>query len=123
MKFIIDNALSPSIANGLKEAGHNAIHVRDIGMASASDREILLYAKIENRVVVSADTDFGTILALNNDAKPSFLLLRRSDKKPLSQLNMLINIIESLQEDLEKGAVVVIEDKRIRIRELPINKD
>ncbi len=34
MRFLIDNALSPRIAEGLNEAGHDAIHVRDIGLAS-----------------------------------------------------------------------------------------
>ena len=62
MRFLIDNALSPIVAGLLGAAGHYAIHVRDRGMQAAPDPEIIYLALTEDRIVVSADTDFGTIL-------------------------------------------------------------
>ena len=85
MKFLIDNALSPIIARGLLDAGHDAIHVRDIGMAAASDPEIFELAIKDNRILISADTDFGSLLAFRESAKPSFILFRQTDKQPSSQ--------------------------------------
>ncbi len=52
MRFLIDNALSPRIAEGLNEAGHDAIHVRDIGLASATDDKILSHAKLVYRKIL-----------------------------------------------------------------------
>jgi predicted nuclease of predicted toxin-antitoxin system len=120
LRFLIDNALSSSMAEGLKKAGHDAVHVRDLGMGKATDREIMDVAFKEDRIIVSADTDFGTLLALRNLTKPSFILFRRSDKRPVALLMQLLANLEQIEIALNEGAVVVIEDKRIRIRELPI---
>jgi len=64
MRFLIDNALSPVVAEGLCQSGHDAVHVRTVGLAAAADATIFEYAAREQRVIVSADTDFGTLLAM-----------------------------------------------------------
>jgi predicted nuclease of predicted toxin-antitoxin system len=121
MKFLVDNALSPWKAAGLKEAGHDAIHVRDIGLQHASDEEIFKQAEQEGRIIISADTDFGTLLALWKKAKPSFILFRRqSGVTPAKLLEVLLKNLPSFEDDLNKGSIVVIGEKTIRIRKLPI---
>ena len=120
MRFLVDNALSPMIAHGLREKGYDAIHVRDIGMAAASDPEILEIASEQDRIIISADTDFGTLLALREASKPSFVLFRQTDKRPHSQLQLLLTHLPKLKDDLLAGCIVVFEDQRIRLRTLPI---
>jgi predicted nuclease of predicted toxin-antitoxin system len=76
MKFLIDNALSPELAKLLEAATHDAVHVRDRNLEKASDEEIFEAAAAEGRIIVSADTDFGTILTFRQQRIPSVLIFR-----------------------------------------------
>lgn len=122
MRFLIDNALSPLLAERLSAAGHEAAHVRDYELQTASDEEIVERARAENRIVVSADTDFATLLALGQMRQPSFLLFRRgTERRPEQQVALLLANLPALEHDLTQGAVVVLEPQRIRVRKLPIS--
>jgi predicted nuclease of predicted toxin-antitoxin system len=68
LKFLVDQCLSPVLARLLSQAGHDVVHVRDRGMSSATDDEILALADDEGRVLISADSDFGEILTLAKDS-------------------------------------------------------
>lgn len=106
---------------GLRAAGEDALHVRDLGMAAAADAAIFELAALQDRVIVSADTDFGTLLALRSEVKPSVVLFRGATPRlPSDQVALLMANLPHLQSELAAGAVVVIEPGRLRIRLLPI---
>ena len=90
-------------------------------MQAATDAEVLSRAEREGRVVVSADTDFGTLLVAPRTRSPSVVLFRGGvSRKPEQLAALLLANLASIREDLEIGVIVVIETGRMRVRELPV---
>lgn len=124
MNFLIDNPLSPRVAVGLRAAGHDAVHVLDYGMHAATDEAIFERAALESRVVVSADTDFGTLLALREATSPSVILLRAASlRRAGDQVALILVALPSTEAALRRGAIVILERHRLRLRDLPIMRE
>ena len=121
MRFVLDQNQSPRLIGHLETSGHDVVHVRDVGLASARDELVVAFAAESNRVLVSSDTDFGELLARSNASWPSILLFRRQGQRRASEVAaLLLANLPSIESDLLAGAVVVFDDDRIRVRGLPL---
>jgi predicted nuclease of predicted toxin-antitoxin system len=122
VRLLIDANLSPKVAAALSEAGLESVHVGDVGLLTAPDRAILDYAAANALVIVSADSDFGELLAAARGAtRPSVVLLRSADRLTSDQQAALLTAnLPAVADDLEAGAIVTIARGRMRIRSLPI---
>jgi predicted nuclease of predicted toxin-antitoxin system len=121
VRFLIDSPLSPVVAAALRELGHDAIHVRDVGRQHQQDVEIFEFAARERRIIVSADTDFGKLLAFRGVRSPSVVQLRDgTERVPAKQPALLQRWTSAHGAALLAGAVLTIEHGRCRVAHLPI---
>lgn len=109
-----------STAASLREAGHHAVHLRDQGLLKMEDSDILQKARTEDRVVLTFDLDFGDLLAASGEKLPSVIIFRLRNQTPSSVRPRLLEILSDCENDLNRGAIVVVEETRYRVRRLPI---
>lgn len=122
MRLLIDANLSPRITEHLGSAGFEAVHVAEVGLLTAADEVILEYAAENELVIVSADSDFGELLAGSRGAiRPSVVLLRSADHlTPEQQAALLAANLPAVADGLKAGALVSMARGRLRIRALPV---
>jgi predicted nuclease of predicted toxin-antitoxin system len=122
MRFLLDENVSYRVTPYLKVAGHDAIHVGDIGLISADDSVILARARDDERVLVSADHDFVQMLFASGDVQPSLVLVREVEVLTSAGLAALplAALSAGLEQSLAEGAVAVLAPDRVRVRPLPL---
>ena len=122
MRFLADAGISPKTVEFLKQLGHEAVHVRTLGLQRASDPELVERARADFSVVVTFDLDFGDVLALGVLDRPSVILFRLADERADSVNQRLSIVLAERLAELESGALVLVEDTRYRVRKLPIGR-
>lgn len=120
LRLIADVNISPLTVLGLKLQGYNVIRTTDFLSATAADADILEFARVEARIVLTQDLDFSMLVALNNYNQPSLITLRLSSAKPHLVTQRLLEVLPALEQELMEGVAVTINDKSVRIRKLPI---
>jgi len=123
VRFLLDECLKSQLKDILRHSGHDAIHVTDLGLQGEPDEQIMAAACRDDRVLLSADTDFGELLVKSGAELPSVVLFRRGRRSPIDQATILLDNLDAISNDLISGAIVVFSDDRLRIRALPIQKN
>jgi predicted nuclease of predicted toxin-antitoxin system len=121
MKFLIDMNLSPQWITVLGKAGFEAVHWSAVGKPNVSDREIMTWARSNGYVVFTHDLDYGAILAATKTECPSVIQIRTQDISPQTIGDLVISVIKQFHEHLQKGALISIDEKKLRARILPLN--
>jgi predicted nuclease of predicted toxin-antitoxin system len=123
MTFLVDQPVSPLLAQWLREAGHDAFHVRERGLSRASDEDIFALAVAESRIIITADLDFSRIIALSGRAGPGLILFRAGNITDDQMLGLLQETLARVPAaDLPKS-VVVVDAHALRIAPLPLRPD
>jgi predicted nuclease of predicted toxin-antitoxin system len=119
-RLLIDMNLTPDWVPYLSSHGIDAIHWDTVGRRDAPDAELMTWAVQSGRVVFTHDLDFGTALALTHATGPSVLQLRGREVFPDQVGAAVVAAVRQHQDDLNAGALVVIDAKRCRVRVLPL---
>lgn len=121
MRLLLDANLSPRIAESLSAAGFDAVHVADLGLVTATDDEIFDRAAEQGLVVVTADSDFGALLAMRRATSPSVVHLRHvAELVAEEHLQLLVANLPQIADDLDRGAIVSLSPTRLAVRDLPL---
>lgn len=121
MKFLADMGISQSTVLWLRKNGHDAIHLREQGLQKLPDSEIFEKARKEKRIILTCDLDFGQILAASKGILPSVILFRLENERPENINRRLTTVLAESLEALERGAIISVEEKRHRVRFLPMS--
>jgi predicted nuclease of predicted toxin-antitoxin system len=120
LNVLIDMNLSPDWTPLLQAAGWNAAHWSTVGDPRATDRTIMDWALANDHIVFTHDLDFGTLLALTHQTGPSVIQVRGENVLPDHMSGIVIAAIRQHEQDLENGALLVVEERKNRVRVLPI---
>lgn len=123
MKLLVDESLQHELARILTEAGHDAVHVTDLDLNGAADDDVLAAAADTGRIVVTADNDFGTLLALSNAAGLGVILLRRTGTPRSRASAGRPHGAKTRCRATHRRIRVTVERSRLRIRQLPIRPE
>ena len=120
MRWLLDQGLPRGAAACLNSAGHDAIHVGDIGMAAAADAAILAYAVRESRTVVTLDADFHALMALSGTALPSVIRIREEGLRSRELAELLLRVFGQFKIQLGHGCLLSVRAGHARFRALPL---
>jgi predicted nuclease of predicted toxin-antitoxin system len=122
VRFLADAGLSLKTVVFLQELGHDAVHVRTLGLERAPDAELVERARADSYVILTFDLDFGQLMALGILDKPSVIIFRLEDERSDSVNQRLSVILRERLTELESGVLILVEDTSYRIRKLPMRR-
>jgi predicted nuclease of predicted toxin-antitoxin system len=122
LRLLADVHIAPLTVVVLRSQGYDIVHTTDLLAATAADAEILEFARVEGKVVLTQDLDFSMLVALSNYGLPSLITLRLSSAKPDVVVQRLLDVLPTVETELTEGAAITISDDSVRVRKLPIRR-
>jgi predicted nuclease of predicted toxin-antitoxin system len=123
MDFLLDMGISPHTATFLRTKGHKADHVLDLQLSRATDKEIIEMARRLGCVILTHDLDFGALMAAGGEQLPSVAIFRLTDMRPANVNQYMEVLIERYANVLIAGAILSVNEHRIRVRRLPVHPE
>jgi predicted nuclease of predicted toxin-antitoxin system len=118
MRFLVDASLPRSAAMALRQFGHDAVDVRDIGMRSATDDVIAAHARGNQLALITRDFDFADIRNYPPAEYPGIVVLQLPDDATAAQVVKALEAFVRRQDWLSQlnGRLAIVEGWRVRFR-------
>lgn len=120
IEFLLDQGLPRSTVQHLQGMGLQAVHVGNLGLASATDETILNAGRDRDAIVVTLDSDFHALLARSKASAPSVIRIRIQGLKGDGVARVIQQVIRAVESDLLAGAAVTVTERRLALRRLPL---
>lgn len=120
MKLLLDMNLPPGLGEKLRREGFEVTHWSSVGSPGASDAAVMQWARTNGYVVLTHDLDLSAVLAATSAQGPSVIQIRTQDVLGDRFLETLLLALSRFAEELERGAVVSIDERTARARILPL---
>jgi predicted nuclease of predicted toxin-antitoxin system len=120
MRLLLDMNLSPQWVQVLEARGHECHHWSQVGQGDDPDESLLVWAHTHGAVLITADLDFGLLLARSGQRSPSLVQIRSKGTLPEDIAESLVEALRTAEPHLSQGALVTVEPERHRVRILPI---
>jgi predicted nuclease of predicted toxin-antitoxin system len=104
--FVIDAQLPPSLAGGLRVAGYDAVHVVDLGLLTAPDRQIWQEVSLRSAVLVTKDRDFSLLRAASDDG-PVILWIRAGNVANRTLITQMVRALPEIVGAIERGETLI----------------
>jgi predicted nuclease of predicted toxin-antitoxin system len=118
MRLLADMHIAPRTVRFLRSLGHDVVRVDELLLPTATDEAIMAAAVREERCIVTQDLDFSATVALSGRAAPSVISLRLSSSRVEHVSAVLQEVLPGVEKDLLDGAIVTVQDRRVRCRRL-----
>lgn len=118
-KLLTDENIDSAVVRHLRSVGFDVKDVREAGLSGTSDRELLQICVDERRVIVTHDSDFGTLAFATGEAFVGIVFLRPGHIDPAFTIGSLDALVHEAPDLIEPFVIAVRRngiDVTIRVR-------
>lgn len=116
MRFLADMGISQATVKWLRDQGHDAVHLAEEGLSKMLDEDIMVKAAKEERILLTTDLGFGELAHFSTGQRPSVISFRLHHPRSDEINRRLVFILNNFNEPLEQGAILSIQEGRVRVR-------
>ena len=120
MRFLVDESCDFAFLRALQQRGHDVLGVSSV-IKGASDGEVVEFAQLDKRIVLTEDSDFGRLVYLVGAGEVGVIFLRYAQSEKQVVIQTVLALVEQHSTKLSEYFTVVQAEK-VRMRRLPYKK-